>query len=42
MEHLSVELSEMFITLHRTQLEKNGVPQHYWNALCTKLKDEVK
>ena len=42
MEHLLVELSETFVKLHKNQLERNGIPEYYWNTLCTKLKDEVK
>lgn len=40
-EHLLIELSEAFVKLHRNQLDRNGIPEHYWNALCTKLKDDV-
>ena len=41
MEHLLVEFSETFVKLHKNQLERNGIPEYYWNTLCTKLKDEV-
>ncbi|XP_069671690.1 tubulin--tyrosine ligase-like protein 12 [Periplaneta americana] len=36
-----ISLFPSFVAYHRLQLESSGVPAHFWEVLCRKLKDQI-